>query len=184
VSGDPGDLPVMIRFVLALAVTLFPAVLSAQTPPASQPPAAPQSPRSDRQAPAERDAVAPGPGPQERGSLDSASVRARLLDDLFGRLRAAPTSEDAQGIGEAIEAIWARTGSPTIDLMFAWFSEEMRTRNAGRAADYLDGIILLAPISPKPITAGPRSPSRSAPTVGPWRISSASSRSSRGITVL
>jgi tetratricopeptide (TPR) repeat protein len=127
----------MIRTALALALAILTSSAFAQSPPAPR--------NGERQVPAERDQVAPGPSPQDRGTLDSAAVRARLLDDLFGRLRAAPASEDAQGISEAIEAIWARTGSPTVDLMFVWFAEEVRARNMGRAADYLDGIILLAP---------------------------------------
>jgi tetratricopeptide (TPR) repeat protein len=102
------------------------------------------------QAPAERappreEQVAPGPGPQERGSLDSAVVRARLLDDLFARLKAAATAQEADAVDDAIEAIWARTGSPTVDLLMGWAVEELARRNAGRALDYLDGVLVLDP---------------------------------------
>ena len=145
----------MIRSSFVLAASILAASAAAQSPPAQTPPTqsppaqgqpAPPPSRGERQGPAD---VVPGPGPQDRGTLDSAVVRARLLDDLFSRLRTAPTSEDAQGISEAIEAIWARTGSPTVDLMFVWVAEELRGRSTGRAADYLDGIILLAPDFPE-----------------------------------
>jgi tetratricopeptide (TPR) repeat protein len=122
----------MTRAVLLLACLLCAAPLAAQSPS--------QAPRGDRDP-----EVAPGPSPQERGSLDSAAVRARLLDDLFARLAASTSAQEADGIDDAIEAIWVRTGSPTVDLMMAWAAEELRGRNAGRARDYLDGVLFLAP---------------------------------------
>lgn len=130
-----------MRFAaLALLLLTIVPVAAQTTPPAREAPRERQP-----QAREERDAVAPGPSPQERGSLDSAEVRARLLADLFDKLKAASSAQEADAIDDAIEAIWARTGSPTVDLMMSWVAEEVTQRNVGRARDYLDGILVLAP---------------------------------------
>ncbi len=131
-----------MRFAALVLLLLTAISAAAQSPPPSR-----EAPRGDRQPQArgDRDAVAPGPSPQERGSLDSAEVRARLLADLFDKLKAASSAQEADAIDDAIEAIWARTGSPTVDLMMSWVAEEVARRNVGRARDYLDGILVLAP---------------------------------------
>lgn len=131
-----------MKLWIALAVAIIATPLAAQTSPAPQQERSrgPQGDRSD---------IAPGPSPQERGTLDSAAVRQRLLDQLFEKLRDSKTKAEADGIDDAIESVWARTGSPTHDLVFAWALEEALRNNAARAMDYLDSLVVMAPDFPE-----------------------------------
>lgn len=116
------------------------------TPPAQQQPPQQSQPRGQA---GDRSDIAPGPGPQERATLESAEVRQRLLDQLFQKLREASSKEEADGIDDAIEAVWARSGSPTQDLIFSWALQEAQRGNRARAFDYLDTLIVLAPDFPE-----------------------------------
>lgn len=91
------------------------------------------------------DQVAPGPGPQDRGRMDATEIRARLLADLFEKLKAAPNAQEAQTLHEGVVAIWTRSGSVTLDLFMVWSQEDLVQRNVGGARDLLDGIIALNP---------------------------------------
>jgi tetratricopeptide (TPR) repeat protein len=109
----------------------------AEQPPAARPQRGPQQNRGAE--------VAPGPGPEQRGEAAAAATRRSLLDQLFAKLKETQDRAEATALDQAIGTIFARTGSPTIDLMMDWAMEETARNQRGRARDYLDTILTLDP---------------------------------------
>lgn len=88
-----------------------------------------------------RHAQAPAPsapGPQE-------SVRAPVLDELFGRLAAAKDKEEADGIAGAIERVFQRSGSDTADLLLNRAVVAMHRKENKTAVDVLDKLVAIEP---------------------------------------
>jgi tetratricopeptide (TPR) repeat protein len=72
-------------------------------------------------------------------------TREQQLDQLFTLLAAAPTNEAATAIERRISAIWAKSGSDTIDLLTKWADDAIDAKNYPLALDYLDRITTLKP---------------------------------------
>lgn len=99
-------------------------------PPQVQPPQAQPPPQS--QAPAE-------PAP------DTAEQRNKLLDDLYARLAASPSAEDAELIVQSIERLWHYSGSATADLLVQRAIAAGQANNQDLAMKLLDAAVLLQP---------------------------------------
>ncbi|WP_197279733.1 tetratricopeptide repeat protein [Bosea sp. AAP35] len=91
-------------------------------------------------------AVAPGdrddnpvatPGPM-RGP-------AATLEKLFERLAAAKTPEEARGVANLIQRRWARSNSPTADLLMTRAQTAMKGKQIELAIELLDRVITLEP---------------------------------------
>ncbi len=79
------------------------------------------------------------PGPQTR------EARARVLADLYARLARATEPERAQVIQKAIEALWASSGSETVDLLMVRAGKVMAAGEEAIALKLLDAVTALAP---------------------------------------
>ena len=95
-----------------------------RTPPQAQPPHA--------QAPVE-------PPP------DTAEQRTKLLDDLYARLAASPSPEDAEPIVKSIERLWHHSGSATADLLVDRAIAAGQANDQELAMKLLDAAVLLQP---------------------------------------
>ena len=80
---------------------------------------------------------------------ESAESRKEVLADLFERLRAAADEEDAELVAEAIEKIWRRSGSDTVDLLMARAGDMVRKEQLDVALDILDSVVEIAPDYPE-----------------------------------
>lgn len=95
-------------------------VLADDAPPAPQPPAgpAPASPEAERQGP---------------------------LDELLGRLARTDDPRAAKRIAGAVQALWLRSGSDTIDLLTARANEAQRAQKLDDAIKLMDEVVSLRP---------------------------------------
>jgi Tfp pilus assembly protein PilF len=103
----------------AVAVLLGGSAL-AQAP--QRPPAAPQAPA----------APTPAPAPQ-------------TLADLYERLKASATPQEAEAVVRQIARRWGRSGSETSDLLMQRARQSLGQRNAALAVEILDRVIALQP---------------------------------------
>lgn len=78
-------------------------------------------------------------------SGDKASLSSQSMDQLFTTL--AKPGDDATGaaVEAELERRWRDSGSDTIDLLMAWATEAIATKNFPRAFDYLDAVTTLKP---------------------------------------
>jgi tetratricopeptide (TPR) repeat protein len=93
-------------------------------------------------------ARAPAPGAPARQPVAPASdgsVRAKVLDELFGRLAAAKDQEEADGIAGAIERVFQRSGSDTADLLMSRAVTAMNRKDNKVAVDVLDKLVAIEP---------------------------------------
>lgn len=89
-------------------------------------------------APADKDDTpAATPGPM-RGP-------AATLEKLFERLAAAKTPEEAKGVANLIQRRWARSNSPTADLLMTRAQTAMKGKQLDLAIELLDRVISLEP---------------------------------------
>ncbi|MFD0986444.1 tetratricopeptide repeat protein [Methyloligella solikamskensis] len=80
--------------------------------------------------------------------FSDAEARSQMLDQLYDALASSPDAQAAGRLQDAIETIWLRTGSPTIDVLLE------RAILMGQAGDYGIALeILNAAISLSPDTA-------------------------------
>lgn len=103
------------------------------TPPRAAPPAA------DRPKAAEK----PKPPPVDVPPLRA--QRARVLDALFERLAKAGDDDDAVAVANAIERVWARSGSDTADLLMRRAGAALARHDMSKAERLLDVLAELAP---------------------------------------
>lgn len=71
--------------------------------------------------------------------------RAKVLDALYARLKAADDHDDAKGVAGAIERVWLRSGSDTADLLMARANAAMAAHETKIAEALLDSIVALEP---------------------------------------
>ena len=71
--------------------------------------------------------------------------RAKVLDALHARLKAADDHDDAKGVAVAIERVWLRSGSDTADLLMARATAAMAGHDMKTAEALLDSIVALEP---------------------------------------
>jgi tetratricopeptide (TPR) repeat protein len=112
---------------LALSPATFidPALAQAQKPPAP-------SAKAPRRAPR---ALIP----------ESAAERALLLDELYAHLATAGSEEIAQLTSQAIEHVWLKSGSDTVNLLMERALKAVNEKKADLALKLLDGVVELAP---------------------------------------
>jgi len=67
------------------------------------------------------------------------------LDQLFFQLKHAAQKEDAARLARQIQAVWARTGSETLDVLMQWAEAATEKEDYPQAIDFIDNIIALAP---------------------------------------
>ncbi|MDH3580787.1 MAG: hypothetical protein OEM91_09210 [Hyphomicrobiales bacterium] len=72
-----------------------------------------------------------------------------LLSDLFSRLREAPDQDSAKLVAEAIDKIWMRSGSDTVDLLMTRALRMLREKDFEVAIDILDSVVAIAPQYPE-----------------------------------
>ena len=70
---------------------------------------------------------------------------AATLDKLFDRLVAAKTPEEARGVANLIQRRWARSSSPTADLLMTRAQTAMKGKQVELAIELLDRVISLEP---------------------------------------
>ena len=71
--------------------------------------------------------------------------RERMLADLYALLATADDEDSAKAVSEAIERIWAHSGSATIDVLMERASKALATKNYDLAVKLLDYAVDLAP---------------------------------------
>lgn len=71
--------------------------------------------------------------------------RLKLLGDLYERLTAAASQESASLIAEAIEKLWLRSGSDTVDLLMVRAEKLLRAEELDTALEILDSVVEIAP---------------------------------------
>lgn len=93
----------------------------------------------------ERETVAPGPNPQQRGEALSEPAQQKLVDALFVKLREATSEAEAEAIDDALTAFWVRRGGATAQTLIEWSQDEFAHKRFGAALDYLDACLVLNP---------------------------------------
>ncbi len=121
-----------VLFAAALASAALAASAQAQAPPPSPP--AP-GPSAEKQPPPDAQADAP----------TTLEQRGALLATLYGRLAVAQSAEEAEPVTQAIERLWAYSGSPTADLLAERAAAATQSSRHDLALKLLDATIELQP---------------------------------------
>jgi len=155
------------RFITALPPALLAGALLL-APAAAQPPAAatgetaePMPPQKDKPPLSEEEIFpnlkAPGknggkiqpPAPAAKAAagngISAAQQRAREENRLLAQLKRTADFKKAAEVSEAIEGLWAQSGSETVDLLMHWANKEIAEKNYAIALDFLDNAVALAP---------------------------------------
>ncbi len=120
----------------ALCATAFAWAALAAPAQAQAPPSPPATgPSAEKQAPPEPHAEAP----------TTLEQRSALLATLYGRLAAAQSAEEAEPVTQAIERLWAYSGSPTADLLAERAATATQSSRHDLALKLLDATIDLQP---------------------------------------
>jgi len=87
------------------------------------------------------------PQPQTPGDAppDTAEQRTKLLGELYARLAASPSAEDAELIVQSIERLWHHSGSATADLLVDRAIAAGQANDQELAMKLLDAAVLLQP---------------------------------------
>lgn len=83
-------------------------------------------------------------GPTQPLDQPAPDIR-KLLGELYERLRAAPDEATASAVAEAIEKVWLRSGSDTVDLLMNRAMTLMREEELDLALKLLDTVVTLDP---------------------------------------
>ncbi len=121
--------------MLAAALWMAPAPVSAQ------------SPREPRFPSPEMPEPVPGAAPEAVPDDQAAELpadRAARLDALFGEL-AEPGREDWEKVEGQISGIWARSGSPAMDLLLRRGNEAMEAEDYPTAIEHFSALVEMAP---------------------------------------
>lgn len=130
----------------ALALAALPFAAEAQQPRQAPPDTATQqSPHSVPSPPERRDGPSSRQPAPEAPSAETPEQRAKLLDELYGRLAEAPDEETANQVGSALEKLWQHSGSPTADLLVARAVASAEAGNRAVAMKLLDAAVELQP---------------------------------------
>jgi tetratricopeptide (TPR) repeat protein len=76
---------------------------------------------------------------------DGADQDEKALADLFEKLAAAETPDQALSIGQKIQAKWLESGSDTVDALMSRAAVALRANKYGLALDLLDVVVTLKP---------------------------------------
>lgn len=90
------------------------------------------------------------PGPEARPGAKAAPVRPvplarQSMDQLFERLAAATSADEAKGIAGLIQRRWARSGSDTADLLMNRAQAALKAREHALAIEILDRLVAIEP---------------------------------------
>jgi predicted negative regulator of RcsB-dependent stress response len=139
----------------ALAAAVAPAVAHAQEAPKDVPPGltAPEgmptvpepAPLPPGVPPPSADKTVPPKKAGEPPAATTPDQQAKLLDELYARLATAPDQATASQIAQAIEQLWAHSGSPTADLLVARASAAAEAQNRELAMKLLNAAVELQP---------------------------------------
>ena len=119
-------------------------------PETREPQRAPVPPRAPPQAPAP-DAQSEPPGAAAGAEKNAAppatepEQRAKLLEELYGRLATAPDEETGAQIATAIEQLWQHSGSATADLLMARAAAATEAERRDLAMKLLNAAVELQP---------------------------------------
>jgi len=69
----------------------------------------------------------------------------KAIDELFKKLAAAETPEQALAIGQQIQAKWLESGSDTVNVLMTRAAAALRGNKYGLALDLLDVVVTLKP---------------------------------------
>lgn len=97
----------------------------------------PAAPPAAEKSPSQKGAAPPDANAPEQ--------HAKLLDELYTRLATAPDPETAAQIMQAIEQLWAHSGSPTADLLVARAGAAAEAQNRDLAMKLLNAAVDLQP---------------------------------------
>lgn len=129
----------MIRAAAILLALFASTAAMAQTPPAQTPPAQiPPALAPGKDAP-------PVTGPTPRRSIDDPEARSKAVDDLLGRLAKTQDPAAAKRLAGAVQALWLRSGSDTIDLLSSRAAEAQRAQKVDVAIKLMDEVVELKP---------------------------------------
>lgn len=132
----------MLRIRPAAVLSL---VLLATGPARAQAPDAPQPP--DVIAPPGPEAARPPASevPLPKPLAEPYDAAARAADDLLGRLAKAEDPRTAKRIAAAVQALWTRSGSDTVDLLVARSTEAQRAQKLDVAIKLMDEVVGMKP---------------------------------------
>lgn len=108
--------------------------------------------QSDAEAPAPPNAQEPAAkAAKERGApvTDPALDPQLVLGELYKRLATAPDAQTAERIAAAIEQVWAKSGSPTTDLLIERATQALAADDAELSLSLLDAVVELDPSYPE-----------------------------------
>lgn len=133
----------MVRNSTLVAVSLF-ACLGLTGPSFAQ---APDGPPAVGVEPVPPDAAPKGDAPQITGKTAPATPRdeRKAVDDLLGRLAKTDEPQAARRIAGAVQALWRRSGSDTIDLLTTRAAEAQRDAKLDIAIKLMDEVVSLKP---------------------------------------
>lgn len=75
----------------------------------------------------------------------ASSVRRQTLDDLYAKLAAAKDEQTAKSLASLIQAVWARSGSDTVNLLIARAAQAVGHHDFRLALRVLDQVVELQP---------------------------------------
>jgi tetratricopeptide (TPR) repeat protein len=78
-------------------------------------------------------------------SLPDPAEKPRVFGELYGLLAKAKDAEEAAPIITNIEALWRKTGSPTVDLLIGRAERFTKDKDLGLALEILDATVAMAP---------------------------------------
>ena len=73
------------------------------------------------------------------------TLRAGLLNRLFGQLKTTADPDDAKGVAMTIERVWLRSGSDTADLLMGRAMTAMAAKDLKTAETLLDAVVAIEP---------------------------------------
>ncbi len=123
-----------LPMLLALAGTLAPTIVFAQSPPRNSPQATPPEATQPSDPPRSPLRLPKSPKETDRG-----------LDFLFGALKAAPDEESARHVEARILALWSQTSSNTISLLMQRVKTATDAKQSDVALKLLDAVLKLRP---------------------------------------
>lgn len=126
----------MVRFASAslLALGLLTAPLSAQ-----------QAPEQSDAPPPQSTPLPPVPDAGPKKSAGFGEDKRRAVDELLGRLSKTEEPEAAKRIAGAVQALWLRSGSDTIDLLTSRAADAQRASKLDVAIRIMDEVVSLKP---------------------------------------
>jgi tetratricopeptide (TPR) repeat protein len=97
-----------------------------------------------------RPTVPPGAAEAKPDAKANAPIRPTPLarqstDQLFERLAAAKTPEEAKGVASLIQRRWARSGSDTADLLMSRAQTALKANEHALAIELLDRLVVIEP---------------------------------------